>query len=125
MGEGHGVTDRVPHSELVELRKRLAGARSRCANPTGKNAAYAHVAFEFASPAVGARLVYDKLGPIPPGASLDRIEPSGPYALGNLRYASPTLQSVNRRVVLNGWRARLKGPSTSSGQVPSTKARDG
>jgi hypothetical protein len=55
------------------------------------------IAFEFASPAMGARLLLRKLGPISPGTSLDRVNPRGPYSLDNLRYASPLLQVLNRR----------------------------
>src|ERR1700676_4324579 len=83
---------------IAKLRRGLAGAKYRCERATGKNAAYADVSFEFASPAEGARLLYEKLGPMPGGVSLDRIDPSGPYSLENLRYAGPALQSVNRRV---------------------------
>jgi hypothetical protein len=95
---------------ITKIRERLAAAKYRCDHPTGKNTAYRGVLFDFASPAEGARLLYEKLGPMPAGASLDRIDPSGPYSLNNLRYASPTLQSVNRRVVLNGWRRRHASP---------------
>lgn len=91
---------------IAKIRARLAAAKHRCEHPTGKNAAYRGVLFDFASPAEGARLLYSKYGPLPEGESLDRINPSGPYSLENLRYAGPTLQSVNRRVVLNGWRRR-------------------
>jgi len=55
------------------------------------------IAFEFVSPAAGARLLLNKLGPIPRGKSLDRIDPAGPYSLDNLRYATPLLQVLNRR----------------------------
>jgi hypothetical protein len=89
---------------IAKLRRGLAGARYRCEHPTGNNAAYAAVSFEFSTPAEGARLLYEKLGPLAEGESLDRIDPSGPYSLENLRYATPTLQSVNQRRILNGWR---------------------
>ena len=91
-------------AEIAKLRRRLEGAKYRCEHARGQNAAYAGVRFGFVSPAEGARLLYEKLGPIPDGISLDRIDPSGPYSLENLRYASPTLQSLNQRRILNGWR---------------------
>ena len=82
---------------LAILRKRLAAAKWRCEHATGPNHAYAGIAFEFASPAIGARLLLAKLGPIPRGKSLDRIDPRGPYSIDNLRYASRLLQVLNRR----------------------------
>jgi hypothetical protein len=82
---------------LNALRKRLAAAKWRCGHAAGSNRTYAGIAFEFASAAAGARLLLVKLGPIPPGMSIDRIDPRGPYSLGNLRYASPRLQVLNRR----------------------------
>jgi hypothetical protein len=93
---------------LALLKRRLTDARRRCEEPYGRNSAYACVRFEFASPAEGAAALFDKLGPIPPGMTLDRIEPRGPYSLANLRYATPTMQSLNRSIVLNGWRSRLR-----------------
>jgi hypothetical protein len=86
-----------PPDDIAVLRVRLAAAKWRCEHPTGPNRAYAGVTFEFASPAMGARLLLGKLGPIPPRMSLDRIDPRGPYSLDNLRYATPLLQVLNRR----------------------------
>ena len=82
---------------IAVLRKRLAAAKWRCEHATGPNCAYAGIRFGFASPAAGARLLLDKLGPIPPRMSLDRIDPRGPYSIENLRYATPLLQVLNRR----------------------------
>ena len=92
--------------EIARICRLLEGANRRCQSATGRNAAYADVSFEFSSPAEGARQLYEKPGPIPDGMSLDRIDPSGPYSLENLRYATPTLQSLNQRRILNGWRRR-------------------
>jgi hypothetical protein len=63
---------------IATLRKRLAAAKWRCEHPTGPNRPYEGVAFLFPSPAIGARLLLAKLGPMPPGKSLDRIDPRGP-----------------------------------------------
>jgi hypothetical protein len=93
---------------LAVLTRRLAEARRRCEEPYGRNSAYAGVQFEFASPAEGAAALLGKLGPIPDGMSLDRINPRGPYSLDNLRYATPTLQSLNRSIILNGWRSKMR-----------------
>jgi hypothetical protein len=92
---------------LAVIKRRLIDACRRCSQPHGRNSAYAGVRFEFASPAEGAAALLCKLGPIPPGMSLDRIDPRGPYSLDNLRYATPTLQSLNRTTVLNSRRAKL------------------
>lgn len=83
--------------DLTTLRKRLAAAKWRCEHPTGPSRVYEGIAFDFPSPAIGARLLLAKLGPIPAGKSLDRIDPRGPYSLHNLRYATPLLQVLNRR----------------------------
>jgi hypothetical protein len=77
--------DEGRRGSLRLIRARLTGAKYRCEHASGKNAAYRGVAFEFTSAAEGARLLYEKFGPIPPGASLDRIDPAGPYSLDNLR----------------------------------------
>jgi hypothetical protein len=83
--------------DIMTLRKRLAAAKWRCEHGFGPNSAYAGIAFDFPSPAIGARLLLVKLGPIPPSKSLDRIDPRGPYSIDNLRYATPLLQVLNRR----------------------------
>jgi hypothetical protein len=83
--------------DITALRKRLAAAKWRCEHATGPNHAYAGIVFDFPSPAIGARLLLSKLGPIPRGKSLDRINPCGPYSIDNLRYATPLLQVFNRR----------------------------
>lgn len=88
------------HDHLQILARRLSSAKRRC----NHDPAYRHVAFEFASPRVGAQQLFEKLGPLPCGASLDRIDPHGPYSLSNLRYASARVQSWNRRCIRNGWR---------------------
>jgi hypothetical protein len=102
--------DLIRARDIAKIRRRLEGAKYRCEHPTGKNAAYAGVPFAFTSPAEGARLLYEKFGALAEGESLDRRDPTGPYSLENLRYARPTLQSVNRHVVLNGWRRRHASP---------------
>src|ERR1700730_6314210 len=81
--------------DITALRKRLSAAKWRCEHATEANRSYAGIAFEFPSPAIGARLLLGKLGPLPPGKSLDRIDPRGPYSLENLRYATPLLQVLN------------------------------
>jgi hypothetical protein len=88
---------RAASPDITTLRNRLTAAKWRCDHATNHNRAYAGIAFEFPSPAIGARLLLATLGPIPPGTSLDRINPKGPYSIENLGYATPLLQVLNRR----------------------------
>jgi hypothetical protein len=84
---------------LARLKKLLRGAEQRCNRPGPRDRGhYAHVAFKFPSPIIGARQLLEKLGPIPVGMSLDRSDPRGPYSFDNVRYATPAQQTANRIV---------------------------
>jgi hypothetical protein len=83
------------------LKKRFYQIKYRC----GQHPSYKHVTFDFESPARAAELVLAYLGPPPEGATIDRIDPRGPYALENIRYAGRLAQSINRSIVKEGWRS--------------------
>jgi hypothetical protein len=101
----------------------LNGVKNRC-GPNAKGSDrwhYRDVAYELPDPPrAAARLIFERLGPIPKGEealrqylgeaafnrlskaarqrgmSLDRLDPRGPYNLDNLRYATPSEQTGNR-----------------------------
>ena len=99
MGQLNARSDRASPEELRRLARALSGVKGRIHNPKLPNdACYAGVAYELPDPPmVAAKLLYERLGPLPPGMSLDRIDPHGNYALSNLRYATPKQQTANRR----------------------------
>jgi hypothetical protein len=98
---------------------------------------YRGIEFQFESPAIGARQLFEALGPIPfcaspgkPGCdrlmTLDRINPSGPYSLENLRYADARTQTRNRVIASIEEKRRLASPLSGfsflpSGEKPSSK----
>ena len=86
-------------AEIKRLATALSHVKQRVNNPKLPNdACYAGVAYELPDPPmVAARLLCEALGPLPAGLSLDRINPNGNYALGNIRYATPKEQTANRR----------------------------
>jgi hypothetical protein len=95
------LTDVNHEAEIQRLAKALSGVKRRIHHPKLPNdACYAGVAYRLPkSPKAAAELLFKTLGRLPPGMSLDRIDPGGHYALGNLRYATPKQQTENRRPV--------------------------
>jgi hypothetical protein len=84
---------------LSRLARALSGVKQRINNPKMPgDACYAGVAYDLPEPPMrAAEALYVILGPLPAGKSLDRIDPNGNYALGNIRYATPAEQTANRR----------------------------
>lgn len=81
------------------LIKRVTAMRSRCTNP--KDAGFKRyggrgIAFGFESVLAGAIWIQENLG-LKRELELDRIDNNGPYAPGNLRYASKSDQMRNQR----------------------------
>jgi hypothetical protein len=81
------------------------GAQRRVADPKPNlKIAVITVAYRSTNPLIGARQLYEKLGPLPEGYSLDRIDPRGPYSLDNLKYSTPREQALNTRRAARFWR---------------------
>ncbi len=94
-----GPIDREREREIARIERRLREAKRRCEKPRPRDGAGYHspaVTFDFESPAIGARQLFERLGPIPPGMSLDRRNPWLGYSLNNLRYADPSTQRRNQ-----------------------------
>lgn len=81
------------------LLKRVTAMRSRCTNP--KDRGYYRyggrgICFEFSSVLAGAIWIKDNLG-LRRELELDRVDNNGPYAPGNLQYATKSEQMRNQR----------------------------
>ena len=78
----------------------LASAKNRCTNPHSRDYKdYGDRGIAFLFPSIGEAViqVIAAIGRRLPGTSIDRINNDGPYALGNLRWATPSEQGRNRR----------------------------
>jgi hypothetical protein len=88
-----GNQDHADRAAIERIPSRLRGRRH-----------YRGISFDFENPLIGARQLYEKLGPLPEGYSLDRIDPRGPYSLDNLKYSTPREQALNTRRADRFWR---------------------
>lgn len=100
---GHARRPRTHGMSRSPLHKLWVSLRSRCNTPG--TAGYENyggrgvrVSAEFDDFEAFARYIRERLGGKPtPGHTLDRIDPEGDYAPGNLRWATHAEQNMNRR----------------------------
>lgn len=72
-----GNQDPADRAAIERIASRLRGAKPRCgpkAKPDDRRH-YGGISFDFENPLIGARQLYEKLGQLPEGYSLDRIDP--------------------------------------------------
>ena len=90
---------------------------------TNHNGAYSGIEFRFSS----YEQFLDEIGPRPDGMTLDRIDPSGHYEPGNIRWATMQEQSKNRKnnifVNYNGERMCISDAARLSGVKKETIKR--
>jgi hypothetical protein len=90
---------KVTPDQWERLRSRLQCAYDRCTNSNNqqyKNYGGRGIRFEFQSASDAAEQLAKKLGPIPDGFTLDRIDNDGPYSIDNIRYADMKTQANNK-----------------------------
>lgn len=83
--------------------KSITCAYQRCYNPKADSFPYyGGRGIKFAAEwRTDRRAMLDYLGPRPPGTSIDRIDPDGDYAPGNVRWATASQQNLNKRRARN------------------------
>ena len=91
----HKMIERCTNPEYPGYR--LYGARGISVHP------------DWLDPAAFIAWLDANLGPCPPGMSMDRIDNDGNYEPGNIRWATPAVQSRNRRPS-GDWRRRTSSP---------------
>lgn len=93
----HGLTAGATYHPLYNVYHNIL---NRCTDPHNPGFSYyggRGVQCRFSTVVEFVAYVEKALGPKPPGGSLDRIDNAGHYAPGNLRWATKTDQSRNRR----------------------------
>jgi hypothetical protein len=84
----------------AQVSKALSNARQRCTNEKNKDyAAYGAMGIQVL---IGTDDLIAAIGLPPKKASLDRIDPHGHYELGNIRWASQSVQAANKKSSLKG-----------------------
>ena len=86
-----------------------ARAKKRAADGGKHHPAYENVKFLFES----FEQFFAEVGPRPAGCSIDRINPLGNYAPGNVRWATVAQQAQNR-MPRNYWRAVREGKTVTT-----------
>lgn len=92
----HCLSIGISTSEWKRLRHVMTNAKTRCANGH-PNYGGRGIEFRFDSPSQAVRWAIEHLGLPEKKHSLDRINNDGHYEPGNLRWATRTIQSLNRR----------------------------
>lgn len=82
--------------EWHEVYRICNSAKQRCSSDH-RNYGGRGIEFRFASPSEMTEWVLANLGPRPSGCSIDRIDNSGHYEAGNLRWADRQTQNSNKR----------------------------
>lgn len=98
--KGCGDCNRQVRAYPAWLQHRVEAMRSRCRNPRDKgypNYGGRGIEFRFDSVAEGCRWIRDNLGIAERHLELDRIDNDWHYEPGNLRWATPLQNHMNRR----------------------------
>ena len=108
----------------LALYARCNGAMHRCSSLENEYYGGRGIECRFSSPKEMAEWVRDNLGYPLPGQSLDRVENSGHYERGNLRWATATEQGSNKRPYkVSDYGARVKSMQEARPDYSTTAIR--